>query len=368
MLLLLAAMTMAGPPPPPAEKPAAILVIGSEARQETAGALLQVDPTIGLFGGSEGLSLAAKYEPRFLVESPDSDRSLLQLHRLAANATWRADTGTWVEVQERLLYGRQDYSWLTQLAEDPAPNFSRLPLARSLLTMEATTAASLRRRLESHLELGASAGWSVSGGADDDARTFLPLIHGFTGSVSGAWTRSRDRVSIRIEGGHSIVTGVAGNVLGATADWQHVSSAGAVFAGSIGVSQAFGTLQQGTFPTGGLSLRIEPVPDRRRFGGTVSVLAQPSPDPQTGQLVARLIGTAGGSFLATRSLTFSVLGGLARTTSGNFNSRTDWQASTTASWAVGRQLQLSIGGRTVSEPDRQWAAFVALRAWRRDVF
>lgn len=360
MLLIVAFAVIAS------RQPAALLSLLSEAREQTGGPLLQLEPSGSLSGAFEDLSLGMIYKPRFLLPAPETDRSFLQLHRAAAEGIYRASSGTWLGLHQELLYGREDFSWQTQLAEDPTPNFSRTPLARAVLIMQSLSSASLRQRLDSHLEINASGGWQVSGGANADARTLIPLARSATGSISGAWTTSRDRLSLAVNGAHEIVANLTGNVVGAVADWQHRFNLGPTLRTSLGVSRAAGSLQRDVFPSGALSFGIEPVPDRRRLGGSLSLSAQPLVDPQTGTLIERVVAAAAGSVLVTRALTFSAAAAAAKITGGTTASTTDWQAAANATWSFGSHLAVSVGARGVSQPERQWAAFIAVSSWYRN--
>jgi hypothetical protein len=340
----------------------------SEAREQSAGPFLQLAPSVLLSASVDELSTRVLYHPRFLAGTSESDRRFLQLHRASLGGDLQVVRGTLVSLRQDLLYGREDFSWQTQLADDPTPGFSRTPLAQSVLLMQSVTAASLRQRLDSRFQLIVSGSWEVYGGADPDARMLVPLTRTAAGSVAAAWTGTRDRLSLAGNVSHGIVSGTYGDVIGGTADWLHAFRHELQLRTSFGVARASGSLQQDVFPSGGLSIGIEPVPHQRRLGWSLSISAAPSIDPQTGTLVERASGIATISLPISSALTLSAAGALARRTSGAAAGMTDWQSTANATWSIGRRLAISAGARGVSQPHSQWAAYVAASAWRRDLF
>ena len=347
---------------------AALWEVRSEVREERPGALLQVEPSAAVSTSLEEFALVLKYEPRFLFPEPGTDRRPLNLQRVAGDVGWRPVNGTLLGLRQSFRYGREDFSWITQLSENPTPSFGLVPLPRPLLLMESVTLASVRQRLSKRVQLELSGGWQVSGGADAEARATVPLARTGMGSISMLWTSSRDRVSLTGSVSHSMLSGLQGSVLGGVLDWTHTLRPRVDLLASIGLSRAWGTLQRALLPTGTLAFKVTPMLHERRLGGGASLSVLPSVDPLTGTLVGRIVGTATAALLLTRELVLSAGGGAARVTTGPAASTIEWQALANATWALGPRAALFGGMRAVSEPQRQWAAVIGFTASRRDVF
>jgi len=371
MTALMAAMLLAAPS-------VALWELRSEIRDETAGGFLQAEPSIAYTPGLDDLTASLKYQPRFLLAEPGTDPKSLYLHRGSAEIGWRADPGTLLSLRQNFQYGRDDYSWMTQLADSPTPNFGAVPIQSPLLLMQSSTFAAVQERLSKRLELQATGGWQVSGGANADARATVPLAHSANGVVSAVWTPSTDRISVTASATHTRVLQNATNSSPATllegsyfaghADWTHTMKS-LELGGSIGIGRAFGSLQTQWLPTGSVSLRTLPAAaGQRRFGGELVASLVPSVDPFTGTLIERVIGTAALKTVLTRDLSVSAGGGAARDTNGTFSSITQWQGFFNVSNALGSKAAVFAGVRAVSEPSRQWAMVIGFNASRKDVF
>lgn len=339
----------------------------TEARGASAGAGdFQLNPALSFTASVRSLTLSATYIPRILALEPASRGGVTVLHRGAFLGEWRTHRNGRLFLDQQVAYGTNAFSLLVAAAEGGTLSFDRLAELPPLLYFSESTNLGIDQPLSRKLRLTASAEYAISGGADDAARSSVPLQRGPRTGLTLAWlVHPRDTVSAAVRYfGSYFSTGARAYLLEGNAAWRHRFSRDELELGlgAAGVRDVAGDGSRRIYarPVVTAGLRREPTRRRfHRFGGYLRARLAPAIDPLTGFTYSRAEGVAELDYLPIPRLKLGASGGAAVALSGSLRGQAVGLAGLAASYEFDRHFSVTGGVRMASQATIQWVGFVA---------
>ncbi len=340
----------------------------TEARGATEGGRdFQLNPALSLTAPIGSLSLSFSYTPRILVLEPHGRGGATLLHRGGFLGEWRMRRSARFLLDEQVSYGKNAFSLLVAAAEGSRSVFDRLVELPPLLYFSESTTVGIEQPLSLRLRLSANAAYAISGGADEAARSTVPLQRGPRAGLTLAWlVRSRDRLSAGIRYLASYFSsGPRVYLFEGSSAWRHGLSHYELEL-SLGVAgvrevRADGSHRVYAGPLATAALKREETRRRfHRFAGTLHTRLGPAVDPLSGFTYSRLEGTAELDYLPVLRLKLTASGGVARAMSGSLRGQSVGLGGLAASYEIDRHLSLTGGLRLVAQPSPQWVGFLAI--------
>ncbi len=340
----------------------------TEARGATAGARdLQLNPVLSLTTPIRSLTVTATYIPRILALEPASRGGVTVLHRGAFLGEWHTHRNGRLFLEQQLAYGTNAFSLLVVAAEGGTLLFDRLAELPPVLYFGESTNLGIEQPLSRKLRLTASAGYAISGGADDAARRSVPLQRGPRSGLTLAWlVRPRDTVSAAVRYlGSYFSTGARAYLLEANAAWRHRFSRDELELGlgAAGVRDVAADRPDRIYARPIVTAGLTRQPTRRRFhrlGGYLRARLAPAIDPLTGFTYSRADGLAALDYLPIPRLKLGASGGAAVALSGSLRGQVVGLAGLAASYEFDRHFTVTGGARLASQSTIQWVGFVAV--------
>ena len=176
--------------------------------------VVQFDGSFGLATSWPELQLSGAYAPRVILYRPDiAGRDGNDLfNELRGRIDYRPSRTDRILGEQSFVYGQQDFS---PLVANPGPGTPpvdpRLAPLGTLQVISSSSELEYQTATSRTTILSARAGFLLSGGADDAARTVLPLQHTVSAGFGSKWaTTETDRLSLGATGTYSSFTN--GNV------------------------------------------------------------------------------------------------------------------------------------------------------------
>ena len=338
----------------------------------TAQTEVEIDPffAVRFPVGPGGVSLA--YDPRiFIVGSYTPTSSVYYLHRGRLLLDTQAPRERYFVTVDG-AYGKNDFLPLstvlpptssgglppaqqpgttptTQPTPTPTPANGRLPDVRFVEVANLEATAGLVYAVSPRVSWLASAGYLWSGGANATAQQTLPLQKGPFGSTGPIWSLSPgDTLAALLHGYHArFSNGPKSTGFDLTGTWTHQWSR-SVQTDLIGGAAVFSSSLPGQpttidpYPVAGFAIHQSWI---RKMGGwrnTLQVLIAPLPDRLTGVVYQRAAGILASTWAVDERLSFLVTGSAASGLDGN---QRDARVEGRVSYAVARELSVSLGGR-----------------------
>jgi hypothetical protein len=346
----------------------------------STASFVELVPAAGLSAHLGAFDASAGYTPRLLYGF-GGNYGLAVLHRGTLGGAWRMSRKTRFTLDQLVTYGQNNFSPLFATQGQPPPD-PHLPPVLTLKYLQSMSTFSVSHSTLTGLEMGSSASYSVSGGADSAARVLLPLQR--TAQVNGrfGWELSRTDTLT------SILVG----------SWTSFSNSSRILLMSSGMGwgHRFAPVTRGDFFAGvSLARSARPgVPDRVQAGpnaaadlshrasrrgqqleGTVRVALTSAVDPYGGGVYQRVEGILGVEYSPLRSLSLSLRGTGAQGVSGPRELRNGTaQVEFRSLLAVDKHLDLgagvrtawvSVGGRAPLQSGFYWAGFVSVTIQQR---
>jgi hypothetical protein len=270
-------------------------------------------------------------------------------------------------LDEQVTYGTNAFSLLVAAAEGGTLVFDRLAELPPLLYLSQSGNLGIEQPLSRKLRLTASAGYAISGGADDVARRSVPLQRGPRTGLTVAWlVHPRDTVSAAVRYlGSYFSTGARAHILEGNLAWRHRFSRDELELGlgAAGVRDvtADGTDRIYARPVATAELSRPPTSRRfHRFGGSLRARLSPAIDPLTGFTYSRADGVAALDYLPIPRLKLGASGGAAVAVSGSLRGQVVGLAGLAASYEFDRHVSVTGGVRITSQASIRWVGFVAV--------
>jgi hypothetical protein len=340
---------------------------------------LEVDPILGMRGPLRTGTISLVYDPRvfIILQRPvDTPQKVGYLHR--ANGVLDIHPSPLVRffVEARGAYGEYDFLPLSTVipqsggtglppeqpttptspptAPTPLPGVSTLPTERFLKVVDLNGSVGVVVTLSPRLSWLASAGYVYSGGANIDARQFLPLQKGPKGITGGLWSVTRnDNLAFLLEmydsrfssGPHSVVGTV-------TTTWSHVWSREVAtdLIGGVGglhsdIPAANGSparTENKVLPVGGFSLRHTWLTRGAAWRNSLTFLAAPLPDQINGVIYERVTGVVRSTLAPGEHLAIELNGGVSASITAE---QRDARVEARMTYYFMPQLGISAGAR-----------------------
>jgi len=341
---------------------------------------LQLNPAVSLTVPIRSLTFTASYLPRILELVPRRRGGFTVLHRGAFLGQWRTKSDGRLFVDQQASYGTNAFSLLVAAAEGSTLTLDQLTQLPPLLYFSETTLLGLEQPLSRKLRLTASAAYGVSGGANNDARSKLPLLRGPKAALTLGWlVRPRDTVSAAVRYSATYLSGgPRASIVEANASWRHRFTRDELELG-LGAARTHDERTDQVQPVATARLRREPTKRRfHRFGGNLRARLAPAIDPLTGFTYSRVDGLGEIDYLPFPKLKLTAGGGAALALSGTLSGQAVGLAGLAASYEIDRHFSLTGGVRlfsqgvsqtpqtvlqtppAVSQTTTQWVGFVAL--------
>ncbi len=327
---------------------------------------LQLNPTLSFTAPIRSLTLTASYLPRILALEPASRGGVTVLHRGALLGEWRIHSNTRLFLDQQVAYGTNAFSLLVAAAEGSTLTLNRLNELPPLLYFSEATLLGIDQPLSRKLRLTATAAYGISGGADDVARSLLPLQRGPRTGLTLAWLiHPRDTISAVIrysafyfDPTSGFSTGARAYLLDTNAAWRHRFTRyelelglGVAGARDVGADHSVRLYAQ---PVATAGLRRELTKRRfHRFGGNLRARLAPAIDPLSGYTYSRVDGVAELDYLPIPKLKLTAGGGAAVALSGSLRGQAVGLAGLVSSYEIDRHFSVTGGVRVVFQPTTQ---------------
>ncbi len=342
------------------------VALRTEVRGRTPGneGDLQLNPALSLIAPLGPISLLASYTPRILVFEPQARNTVSLLHRVRLLGEQKSRRGNRVFLDEQIAYGENSFSWLVVAAEGGQPLFDRLTQVPPLRYFSESTALGIDQALSRSLRVSATATYAVSGGADAEARSIVPLQHGPRLALNLAWAiGTRDAFLAGVAASLAYFsTGQRSYIADASAGWRHQLSSqtevdvllGAGAGRQLGVDESVRV-----YPFVGAGLRRQSLPtSRHHLAASLRVGLAPAIDPLNGSVYPRAESFATLEYSPVSRLMLAASGGAAAALSGSVSGQRLGFGALSASYELNPHFSLTAGVRFIS-PNLQWAGFVA---------
>ena len=308
---------------------------------------LEVDPVLAIRGPLRTGTISLDYDPRIfiIIQRPqETPEKVGYLHR--GNLVLDVHPSPLVRffVEARGAYGEYDFLPLSTVipqsggtglppeqpttptspptAPNPVPGVSTLPTERFLQVVDLQGSVGATFTISPRVSWLASAGYVYAGGANLDARQFLPLQKGPKGITGGLWQVTRnDNLAFLLDvydsrfssGPHSIVGSV-------TTTWSHVWSrevatdliggVGGLHSDIPATSTTPARTESKVLPVGGFSLRHTWLTRGAAWRNGLTFLAAPLPDQINGVIYERLSGVLRSTLSPGEHLAIELSGGI----------------------------------------------------------